>query len=59
MEGTVTFEPLSADDSLKMAVRYLGAEMGKRYAEGGGEGSLKVRLTPKRWRSEDYRKVQL
>ena len=59
VEGTVTLETLTADDSLRMAVRYLGPEMGKRYAEGGGEGSLKARLTPQRWRSEDYRKLRL
>ncbi|MEP7214776.1 MAG: pyridoxamine 5'-phosphate oxidase family protein [Anaerolineaceae bacterium] len=59
VEGPVTLEPVAGDDSLTMAVRYLGPEMGKRYAEGGSEGSVKVRLTPLRWRSEDYRKLGL
>ncbi|MEP6871631.1 MAG: pyridoxamine 5'-phosphate oxidase family protein [Anaerolineaceae bacterium] len=58
VEGKVTLEPIAADDSLTMAVRYLGPEMGKRYAEGGSEGSLKARLKPERWRSEDYRKLR-
>ena len=59
VEGAVTLEPPVAPDTLEMAVRYLGPEMGKRYAEGGGEGSLKARLKPERWRSEDYRKLQM
>ena len=59
VEGSVTFGPLDENDSLKMAVRYLGAEMGKQYASGGGGGSLKARLTPARWRSEDYRKLRM
>ena len=59
VEGSVTLESPAADDSFKMAVRYLGPEGGKRYAEGGGEGSLKARLKPERWRSEDYRKLRM
>ena len=59
VEGPVTLGPLATDDSLNMAIRYLGAEMGQRYADGGGEGSVKARLTPERWRSEVYRKMRL
>ncbi|MEO6396976.1 MAG: pyridoxamine 5'-phosphate oxidase family protein, partial [Tepidiformaceae bacterium] len=60
VEGTVTLEELSEGDLLKMAVRYLGPEQGARYASGGGDGgSVKARLSPQRWRSEDYRKAAL
>lgn len=60
VEGPVSLETPGAADSLKMAVRYLGEEMGQRYADSsGGDGSLKARLTPERWRSEDYRKMSL
>ncbi len=59
VEGLVTLGPLDGDDSLKMAVRYLGPEMGKQYASGDSGGSLKASLKPARWRSQDYRKLRM
>jgi len=57
VEGPVT---VTADqlDSLPMATRYLGAEMGKWYVDNNpptADGVV-VRLTPQRWRSVDYGK---
>lgn len=58
VEGPVSLEPLSEGDTLQMAIRYLGDEMGARYASGGGGGSVKARLRPEHWRSEDYGKIR-
>ena len=39
--------PFSADDRLRLAVRYLGEERGRRYVEGTrGEDSITIRLRP-------------
>jgi nitroimidazol reductase NimA-like FMN-containing flavoprotein (pyridoxamine 5'-phosphate oxidase superfamily) len=45
-------------DSLGLATRYLGAQMGAWYAEHNppGEGSVTVRLTPEQWLTIDYGK---
>jgi PPOX class probable F420-dependent enzyme len=41
--------PLSSDDRLRMAVRYLGEEVGRRYVERTSEeDSITVRLRPRR-----------
>lgn len=54
----VATRPADVDgDTLPMACRYLGDEMGAQYAEGsGGEGSIVVVMTPERWYSTDYGK---
>jgi PPOX class probable F420-dependent enzyme len=58
VEGTVTsIEPATADDTLQMAVRYLGEEMGKGYAEANAQGdSVRVVIRPERWLTVDYAK---
>ena len=41
--------PLSDDERLRMAVRYLGEELGRRYVERtSGEDSITLRLRPQR-----------
>lgn len=56
-EGPVAIEPAPLAESAAIAVRYLGEKLGAQYVQGSVEGaSLKVRLTPERWRSEDYGK---
>ena len=58
VEGTViSIEEPADDDTLHMAVRYLGEEMGAGYAEAnaGGE-SVRVTIRPDRWLSVDYAK---
>jgi PPOX class probable F420-dependent enzyme len=41
--------PLSADERLRLAVRYLGEELGRRYVERtAGEDSVTIRLRPRR-----------
>jgi PPOX class probable F420-dependent enzyme len=46
-------------DELPMATRYLGPELGKRYADENPitEASVVVRLTPERWLTCDYGKL--
>ena len=58
VEGPVVDErPATHADTLAMAVRYLGDEMGAAYAEGSGEGSVRLALRPERWYSVDYGKM--
>lgn len=42
---------------LDLAVRYLGPEQGRRYAEGSDGEGVVVRLTPETWRTFDYGKL--
>jgi nitroimidazol reductase NimA-like FMN-containing flavoprotein (pyridoxamine 5'-phosphate oxidase superfamily) len=60
VEGSVlAVEPASHDALLDMATRYLGPEIGTRYAEAnaGTEGnSALYRLRPERWYTADYGK---
>lgn len=46
-------------DTLEMATRYLGPELGRWYADTNPptEGSVTARLTPETWRTQDYNKV--
>lgn len=58
VEGTVTTinEPAEGD-TLHMAVRYLGEEMGTGYAQANADsGSVRVTIHPERWLSVDYAK---
>ena len=60
VEGPFTTRPSSQEELLAMAVRYLGEEQGKAYAEnsaGGGEGSIVVAIAPETWFSVDYNKM--
>lgn len=58
VEGTVTAVAPQADgETLHMATRYLGEEMGKHYAEANAAGdSVRVTIRPDRWLSVDYAK---
>jgi len=54
------FEISESDDhtDLKMAIRYLGEEMGRQYSEGSsGEQSVLVSFTPDKWLTVDYSKM--
>jgi len=46
-------------DGLDIAVRYLGEELGRLYADANPNtaDTVAVRLTPERWRTYDYAKV--
>jgi PPOX class probable F420-dependent enzyme len=58
VEGPVVIEPLTAEarpEVERMAIRYLGADMGRKYAAGDiADDEVRVRLTPQRWFSVDY-----
>ncbi len=58
VEGPISaIEPSSKSELLPMAVRYLGSEAGKQYAETStGGGGVVVRMTPERWLTVDYAK---
>ena len=58
IEGPITsISVANEDDLLRMAVRYLGLEAGKKYAEASEAiSSVLVRVKPERWLSEDYSK---
>lgn len=59
VEGTVS-EIRAADkssDTLSIATRYLGTEMGASYAEANADNeSLRVSIRPERWFTVDYAK---
>ena len=60
VEGPFTTRPSTQEELLAMAVRYLGEEQGKAYAEnsaGGGEESIVVAIAPETWFSVDYNKM--
>lgn len=42
------------DETLEMAVRYLGEELGKGYADNSTGESIIVSMQPERWYSVDY-----
>ena len=58
VEGTVTaISEAVENDTLHMAVRYLGEEMGAGYAQANaGNGSVRVSIRPERWLTVDYAK---
>ncbi len=57
VEGPVTLSAKPPEGAtLRMAIRYLGEEGGRRYAAGGDGSSLWVTLTPERWLTTDYSK---
>ena len=60
VEGPFTTRPSTQEELKAMAVRYLGEEQGKAYAENsadGGEGSIVVAIAPETWFSVDYNKM--
>ena len=59
VEGPVVVAAEQRDD-LSMATRYLGPEMGRWYADNNPSTSASViaRLTPEKWRSADFGKMQ-
>lgn len=58
VEGTVTaITPQADGETLQLATRYLGEEMGKGYAEANAAGeSVRVTIRPDRWLTVDYAK---
>ena len=60
VDGPVVVDDTTDDEGLRtrIAVRYLGDELGARYIEStkGGDPVL-ARLTPEHWRSNDYSRV--
>jgi hypothetical protein len=58
VEGTVSsMVAATAEDTLQMATRFLGAEMGAGYAESNADNdSLRVQIQPDRWLTVDYAK---
>ena len=58
VEGPITaVEASTQSELLPMAVRYLGPEGGKQYAEvNTGGGGVVVRMVPERWLTVDYGK---
>ncbi len=60
VEGAVTSIAPSRGEIEPMAIRYLGEEMGKRYAQGSDDAqNVTVRVQPDRWLAVDYGKVAL
>jgi PPOX class probable F420-dependent enzyme len=58
VEGPVTLGP-ATHDSLELASRYLGPELGQWYVDQNPstEATTTVRLTPEHWRTYDFSKV--
>jgi nitroimidazol reductase NimA-like FMN-containing flavoprotein (pyridoxamine 5'-phosphate oxidase superfamily) len=58
IEGPFSTSESTTAQLLSMAVRYLGEEQGKAYADssGDGEGSIVVRIKPETWYTVDYSK---
>ena len=55
VEGPVAVGPSDYDERLAIATRYLGPELAEGYVSSNpGEASVIVRLTPERWRTQDY-----
>ena len=55
VEGEVSMEEGAADIAFEMAARYLGDELAKGYvASTAGQDSVVLRITPTRWRTNDY-----
>jgi PPOX class probable F420-dependent enzyme len=55
IEGPAGIEEGAQELRFEMAARYLGAELAKTYVEEtSGQDSVIVRITPERWRTNDY-----
>jgi PPOX class probable F420-dependent enzyme len=58
VEGPASTEEVSHDERLDLARRYLGPEGGDAYVSANPTGGQVVfRMTPERWLSADYNKV--
>ena len=59
IEGEVSaIEAADATTLEAMAIRYLGEEQGKAYADNSGiEGQVTISITPQRWLAVDYSKM--
>ena len=59
VEGPVTISPGDDAERARLAERYLG-ELAARYLEATkGEETVIARLTPERWRTQDYSQITL
>ena len=59
VEGPVTISPGDEAERAGLAERYLG-ELAARYLDATkGEETVIVRLTPERWRTQDYSQITL
>jgi hypothetical protein len=58
VEGPVTsVSPVTFDELLSIAYRYLGEKQGRQYAQAAGiEKEIGVRVRPERWLAVDYAK---
>jgi hypothetical protein len=55
VEGAVGIGSVDRDLRFRMAARYLGDELAERYVEQTTDrNSVLVRITPDRWRTNDY-----
>jgi PPOX class probable F420-dependent enzyme len=60
VEGPVEIEAADRATRVDIATRYLGAEIGAAYVDGGGAvDDIVVRLHPERWRTSDFSKLDL
>jgi PPOX class probable F420-dependent enzyme len=57
VEGTVSIGPATDDVRLEIATRYLGPDAARAYLEVSGD-DLTVTLSPQRWRTVDFAKLQ-
>jgi PPOX class probable F420-dependent enzyme len=60
VEGPVEIDSTDRATRVDIATRYLGAEMGPAYVNGGpAADDIVVRLRPARWRTSDFSKLEL
>jgi PPOX class probable F420-dependent enzyme len=59
VEGPVEIEATDRETRVDIATRYLGAEIGTAYVDGGAGDDIVVRLRPARWRTSDFSKLDL
>ncbi|MGH9135850.1 MAG: pyridoxamine 5'-phosphate oxidase family protein [Acidimicrobiales bacterium] len=58
VDGPVTLAPSDEEERIRLAQRYLGDELATTYIEStAGSENVLVRLTPERWRTQDYTKL--
>ena len=60
VEGTVEIADTDRQTRVDIASRYLGEEMGRAYVDGNASvDDIVVRLSPMRWRTSDFSKLEL
>ena len=60
VEGPVTMGDATNEIRVDIATRYLGDEMGRAYVASTADGDdTLVQLTPERWRTADFAKLEL